>query len=99
MLINNIMRDVIEQFIVNQFNSNVDENFEDSVKSNKLYNHKGNIHLFAMIVSLLLSQVLLLFFGKWLWNTCLVPTVSSINPLDNIWQLLGLSFLLRLIFK
>lgn len=93
------MKSIIEKFILNKFNSNVDENFENTVKTTTLNLRRGNVELFAMIVSLLLSQILLLFFGKWLWNTCLVPVSPSINNLNSIWQLLGLSFLLKLIFK
>ena len=44
-----------------------------------------------------LIQILLMFFGKFLWNTYLVPSVEFVKPIDSIWNLLGISILLKLL--
>jgi len=50
------------------------------------------------VVALVVVYALLLLLGKYLWNTCLVPAVSVVNPVKNVWHILGLSVLARLMF-
>jgi hypothetical protein len=49
------------------------------------------------ILSLITILILQLLVGKWLWNTFLVKALSIVNPLESVWQLLGISFLLCLL--
>lgn len=53
----------------------------------------------ALIMAIIISQLLLLFTGKYLWNNYLVKAVSILNPIDSIVQLFAISFLLRLIIN
>jgi hypothetical protein len=50
----------------------------------------------ALLVSLL-SIVLLLFLGEYLWNKVLVKLVTVVKPITSIWQLLGLYVLIALL--
>ena len=53
------------------------------------------------IVSLLVLItifILLLLVGKALWNSVLIKLFPSVEPVKSIWQILGLSILLGLIF-
>lgn len=50
------------------------------------------------IVLLLIYLVLLVVFGKYLWNEVACKHVSVLKPLSSVWQLLGLSILVQLFF-
>lgn len=50
------------------------------------------------IVLLLLYLLLLIMFGKYLWNEVACKHVSILKPLTSVWQLLGLSILVQLFF-
>jgi len=78
------MLNTIEKFI-NNFTPTV-EGFEDNpiVKS------------LPLIISVVVSQVLLLLVGKFLWNRYLVKAVTVVKPLSSIVQLFAVSILLRL---
>ncbi len=51
----------------------------------------------SMLVALVIVQILVLFFGKFLWNKAVVPLVSFANESTSIWQILGLSILIKLL--
>jgi hypothetical protein len=54
-----------------------------------------------MLVSLLVLTtifVLLLIVGKILWNSVLIKLFPFVSPVKSVWQVLGLSILLGLIF-
>ena len=59
----------------------------------------SNYQLIAAIISLLITQLLLLFLGKWLWNNYLVKTVTGVKPLESIVQLIAISFLIKLLMN
>lgn len=52
----------------------------------------------SAIVMLLIYLVLLVMFGKYLWNEVACKHVSVLKPLSSVWQLLGLSILVQLFF-
>lgn len=52
----------------------------------------------SAVVLLLIYLVLLVVFGKYLWNEVACKHVSILNPLTSVWQLLGLSILVQLFF-
>jgi hypothetical protein len=49
------------------------------------------------ILAMITVQILLLFFGQYLWNTFLTKKISGIKPLNSVWELLGISILLKLL--
>lgn len=61
----------------------------------ELANGIGTIIIaFALVV---LAALILAWPIQWLWNTCLVPAVSAVNPIG-FWQALGLNVLFSILF-
>jgi hypothetical protein len=48
------------------------------------------------ILTVLISLLLILFIGKWLWNNVLVDLFNIVKPVKSVWQLLGLAVLISL---
>jgi hypothetical protein len=87
------MRKVIYNLLESSVN-NYKENFQLAGSSSNNLMGKSPI---LLIVSILLAEILVLFLGKWLWNNVVVHLVSSLKPAKSIWQILGLSILIKLI--
>ncbi len=49
-------------------------------------------------LTLVVMFALILFLGKWLWNTVLVALVPAVKPAKSIWQILGLAVLIGLMY-
>lgn len=47
-------------------------------------------------ITLVIMLLLILFVGKYLWNTVLVALVPAVKPAKSVWQILGLAVLLAL---
>jgi len=47
-------------------------------------------------ITLVIMMLIVLFIGKWLWNTVLVALVPALKPAKSVWQILGLAVLLSL---
>lgn len=45
-----------------------------------------------------LAALILALPTQWLWNTCLVPALNSVNPIG-FWQALGINMLASILFK
>lgn len=62
---------------------------------------KANEIVGAVVLGLVTVALVALIMAlplMFLWNTCLVPAVESINPIG-FWQALGLNFLFSIMFK
>ena len=94
------MASILEPFVSKILQSISHENFVNKTGIRK-FNLAGGaaIPSTALIISIILSQILFLIFGKWLWNSFLVPTVPAIQPVNSIGHLLGLSILIKLLFN
>lgn len=66
------------------------ESFTDVMQKNELST--------SAIVLLVVYLVLLVMFGKYLWNNVACPHISVLKPLSSVWQLLGISVLIQLFF-
>jgi hypothetical protein len=51
----------------------------------------------SFFITYLIVYVILLFVGKWLWNTFLVDMFSVVRPVNSIWHLVALSILVKLV--
>ena len=78
------MLNMIEKFVGN-FVPTI-EGFEDNPIIKSL----------PLLISVVVSQVMLLLVGKFLWNRYLVKAVTIVKPLSSIVQLFAVSILLRL---
>ena len=60
---------------------------------------KTSFRLLPFILAIVISQVLVLLIGKWLWNDFLSKYITVIKPVDSIWDLLAISIIITLLFK
>ena len=56
-------------------------------------------HAIAFFIAALIVEIFVLLFGKFLWNEVLVELTSIVKPATNIWQILGISILLKLLYN
>ena len=89
------MRKVIYNLLESSLNHSK-ENFQLAGQS---HNYLTGKNPFLIIISLLLAEILVLFLGKWLWNNVVIHLVSSLKPAKSIWEILGLSILIKLIIN
>ena len=54
--------------------------------------------IFGALALVALAALILALPTQWLWNTCLVPALNSVNPIG-FWQALGLNVLASILFK
>ena len=47
--------------------------------------------------TLIIIEILVLIFGKYLWNEVAVQLIPALKKVKNIWQILGLSILIKLL--
>lgn len=85
------MRNLITNWLVGKFQN---ENFMDK---NEKENIRNDYSLVIGLFFIIISQILLLFFGKFLWNNFLVKTFKNVNSINTVWELLALSILFKLI--
>jgi hypothetical protein len=52
----------------------------------------------ASFIVLIIIIIFILIIGKFLWNVVLCKLITIAKPADSIWQILGLSILLNLIY-
>lgn len=52
----------------------------------------------AILLTVLILSSLVALPTMWLWNTCLVPAVDSVNEVT-FWQALGINILFNILFK
>ena len=52
----------------------------------------------ASFIVLVIIIIFILIIGKFLWNVVLCKLLTIAKPADSIWQILGLSILLNLIY-
>ncbi len=50
-----------------------------------------------VIISIIVIELLVLCFGKWLWNNIVIKLIDGVKPAKSIWQILGLSILIKLL--
>lgn len=56
-----------------------------------------NKEMVGYFVGMIIWLLLLLFFGKYLWNSVLTRLIPGIKPVTTIWQVLGLSVLFMIL--
>tara|TARA_Y100000816_G_C25766239_1_gene402437 strand:+ start:277 stop:537 length:261 start_codon:yes stop_codon:yes gene_type:complete len=84
---------------------NLLENFYEKVIFNKEHFRENNVENNSMmrmlptILAVITVDILLLLFGKYLWNTYLVPSTSLVSPIKSIIDLLAIKILLRLLLN
>ena len=100
------MRKIVEE-IIEGFFDNSKEMFQNGGYDSPLHkftnNPKQNMllmtnkHPIAVFISFFIIELLVLLIGKYLWNNIVVDIISIARPIKNIWQILGLSILIKLL--
>ena len=54
-------------------------------------------NLTIVLITLLITQLLVIFIGKFLWNLILPGLFSFVKPAKSIWEIWALQILLKLI--
>ena len=95
MLLSNIVNKVLEKFN----NHKKRENFSEGSVSQQLNEgaEKG-VFLATSFVAFVLTQIIIITLGTFLWNNYLVPSVTFAKPLVGGIQLFGISILIQLLF-
>ena len=105
------MRKVLEG-IIEGFLTKPHEMFQSGgTLTTKLHQHVNNIttspaqnlqamtakHPLAVFLSFFIVELLVLLIGKYLWNNIVVKVISTVRPVKSIWEILGLSILIKLL--
>jgi hypothetical protein len=93
------MRNIVEPFVFRVLLNNDKKLSQEGENQAQNMSLVSSYQILAMVVSVIVTQLLLLLLGKWLWNTYLVKIVSGIKPLENIGQLIAISILLKLLIN
>ena len=88
------MRRFITELIQSSVQSDTNETFQGNHLDPSKFNGKQGI---IILISFILVEILVLFFGKFLWNSVVVNLVPGVNKATSIWQILGFSILLKMI--
>mgnify|MGYP003683342603 CR=1 FL=1 len=56
------------------------------------------LQIFIVLVTVIAFQLLFIWFAKFLWNNYLVQSVSVVKPVKDLWQMLAIFVLIKLLF-
>jgi len=77
------------------------EGFVEALSSGKEgidgFNIQKGSKALANFLVFIIYVIIILAFGKFLWNEVATKLISVLKPADSIWQVLGLAILLRFI--
>jgi hypothetical protein len=62
------------------------------------FGKKPTAEVFGALLAALLSLIVLMLVGEYLWNNVLAKVVTFVKPVTSMWQILGLYVLFSLLF-
>jgi hypothetical protein len=65
--------------------------------SSKMDTRTSYVDLTATLLGFIVGIVILAFIGKWLWNTVVLDLFAIAKPARSVWQIIGLSILIKLV--
>jgi len=86
------MRKILESFYCNQLNKILP--IKEEFKGDK---HITSRDLLVFLLAYSTTMLILLLFGKFLWNNYLVKSLTIVNPVNSVFDLLALSILINLL--
>lgn len=86
----------ITQYTFN-YNEHNKENFVNDLKKELSTQYTAN-KMTSVLIATIIVMLLVVFIGKYLWNTVLVDLVPGIKKATSAWQILGMYVLLNLLF-
>jgi hypothetical protein len=57
----------------------------------------GTAGIWSFFILTFVTYLVLMLIGKWLWNTVVVDMVSVARPIESVFQLIGLSIIVKLV--
>ena len=63
-----------------------------------LFGKRPSAEILGGLVMTIISLIILMLIGEYLWNKVLVKLVSVVKPVTSMWQILGLYILFSLLF-
>ena len=57
----------------------------------------GTAGIWSFFIITIITYVVLMLAGKWLWNSVAVEMFSVVRPIESVFQLIGLSILVKLV--
>jgi len=57
----------------------------------------GTAGIWSFFILTITTYIVLMLIGKWLWNSVVVEMVSVARPIESVFQLIGLSILVKLV--
>ena len=95
------MRNVIAGVINGALGGSInDDNFYEAFQAHSFPTHgirmpKGREGV-VLLLSFILVEIIVLFFGKFLWNRVFIKLVGGVKAASSIWQILGISIMIKL---
>jgi len=53
--------------------------------------------ILGLFIGFIIWLLIVLFFGKYLWNNLLIKLIPGIKPITSVWQILGLTILISIL--
>ncbi len=93
------MRKVLNEFLQGIYSNNRLLEAFNSLQGGAVPNNSSILNNNPILVffSFVIIELIVLCFGKWLWNNVVVDLFTAVKPASNIWQILGFSILVKLI--
>lgn len=66
--------------------------------STKLDTRQSYIDFVSALLAMILSVIIIAFVGKLLWNSVVLDLFTIAKPARNVWQIIGLTLFVKLIF-
>ena len=86
----------LENLLVSAFESGSNETFQGYGGGANV--SKSTPSSTSILLAFIVIEILVLIFGKYLWNNVATKLIPQLAQVKNIWQILGLSILIKLLF-
>lgn len=78
-------------------NSTVQAVIDASLPNKETFMNPQARNLLIMFTTMLITQIIVIFIGKYLWNTIIPSLFPYVKPAKTIWEIWGLQILTKLI--
>ena len=89
----------IESFIYSQLSQFGSPIASQSLRENFSNPEDRAENLMVTLLAILIAQLILVLIVRWLWNNFLTQAVTVVRPVENISTMLGVTVLVRLLFR
>lgn len=92
------LHNVVENFIASHLLKREQfVNGTDNVDLATLQATYGTAAMWTFVIMTVAVYLVLMLIGKWLWNSTAVNMISVLRPVESVFQLVGLSILVKLV--